>query len=56
VAELLRNGLGVEVTDAKGSFRELSVLVDDKIVARRRWFRFPKDDELLSTVKQAMAA
>ena len=56
VAEVLKKELGVEVTEAKGSFREFSVLVDDKVVARRKWFRFPKEDRLISSVKEALAA
>jgi len=56
VAELLKKELGVEVSEAEGSFRELSVLVDNQVVARRKWFRFPKDADLLASVRQAAAA
>ena len=31
VADILKKDLGVEVSETKGSFRELSVLVDNKL-------------------------
>ncbi len=55
VADTLKENLGVEVSETKGSFRELSVLVDNQVVARRKWFRFPKDQDLVATVRQAAA-
>jgi hypothetical protein len=56
VADLLKKELGVQVSETKGSFREFSVLVDEKIIAKRKWFRMPKDEDVVSAVKQAVAA
>jgi hypothetical protein len=54
VAELLKQEVGAEVSLVKGSIQELSVRVGDQVVARKKWFRFPKDDALVARVKQAL--
>lgn len=46
----------MEVNRVKGSIQELSVLVGDQVVARKKWFRFPKDEAVVSAVRQALAS
>ena len=55
VADFLQRELGTEVRRIEGSMGELSVLVGDATVARRRWFRFPSDETVLAKVREALA-
>lgn len=54
VAELLKKELGVEASQVKGRIQELSVHVGNQVVARKKWFRFPKDDTVVAAVRQAL--
>ncbi|MBI4660314.1 MAG: hypothetical protein HY735_15875 [Verrucomicrobia bacterium] len=55
VAARLKQDLGVEPKLAHGRLQELSVLVGDKVVARKKWFRFPKDEAVVAAVRTALA-
>jgi hypothetical protein len=51
---LLKNELGVQVEIVSGNTGEFTVWVDDRIVARKGWVRFPKDLKVLQAVRAAL--
>src|SRR5438876_1106452 len=53
VAALLKKELGVEVETVAGANGEFTVWVDDKLVARKSWVRFPSDQRVLEAVRSA---
>jgi hypothetical protein len=56
VAELLKRELNVEAALVRGRKGEFSVMVNDQVVARKGWFRFPPPEKILAAVKQALTA
>jgi len=50
---LLKKELGVEVETVAGANGEFTVWVDDKLVARKGWVRFPSDQRVLEAVRSA---
>jgi hypothetical protein len=55
VAELIRRELGVQAELIEGDRGEFSVWVDNQIVAKKGWVRFPSDQKILTVVRQAIA-
>jgi hypothetical protein len=51
---LLRKELGTDVDVVEGDAGEFSVLVGDRIVARKAWLRFPSDQRVLEAVRTAL--
>jgi len=56
VAATLRKALGAEVETIGGKTGEFTVWVDDKLVARKGWLRFPSDQTVLDGVRAALDA
>ena len=55
MAALIKRELGIEAKLVEGKTGEFTVLVDDKVVARKGWVRFPGDAKILSAVQQKIA-
>jgi hypothetical protein len=55
VAELIRRELGVEAELVEGKLGEFTVWVDDQMVAKKGWLRFPSDQGVLSEVRQILS-
>ena len=56
MADLIKKELGIEVKLTGGKLGEFAVVVNDRVVARKRLFRFPPGDEVLSAVRQALGS
>ena len=56
MAALLKKELGSDVNRVKGRIQEFSVRVGDEVVARKRWFRWPTDEAIVTAVRQALVA
>ncbi len=52
----MRKELSVEANLVTGSRAEFCVLVGDRVVVKKGWFLFPKEEVVLSAVRQALAA
>jgi hypothetical protein len=52
---LLKKELRADVETVGGSTGEFTVWVDDQLVARKKWLRFPSDEKVLQAVKTALA-
>jgi len=48
---LIKKELGVDVETAGGKTGEFTVWVDDKLVARKGWLRFPADRKVVAAVR-----
>lgn len=55
MAELIRRELGTEPELVEGDRGEFTVWVGDRMVAKKRWVRFPPDQRVLTAVRQALA-
>jgi hypothetical protein len=56
VAELIKREFGVEPELVEGDRGEFTVWVGNRMVAKKGWVRFPRDERVLSGVRQALAA
>ena len=56
MAELIKRELGVEPEVVEGDRGEFTVWVGDRMVAKKGWVRFPADEKVLSSVRQALTA
>jgi hypothetical protein len=54
VAEKIENALGIKAKLIKGNRGEFTVWVEDKLVAKKGWIRFPSDQKVLEAVKAAL--
>jgi hypothetical protein len=54
VADLIRRELRVQTELIEGDRGEFSVWVDNKVVAKKGWLRFPSDEKVLKAVRQAI--
>jgi hypothetical protein len=54
VAELIKRELGVQPELIEGDRGEFSVWVDNQMVAKKGWVRFPSDKKVLTAVRQAI--
>jgi len=55
VADFIKKKLSIEVELKEGRLGEFTVLVNDKVVARKWLFRFPPDDKVLLAVRAVSA-
>jgi predicted Rdx family selenoprotein len=55
VAAELKNAMGVDATLEVGNSGEFTVWVDDKMVAEKKWGRFPDPADVTKAVGAAMA-
>lgn len=53
---MIKERFGIEAELVKGRRGEWSVLVNDKVVAKKGWFRFPPEEKVLASVEQAIKA
>jgi hypothetical protein len=53
VAAELKKEIGVDSTLEVGSSGEFTVWVDGKMVAEKRWGRFPSPEDVIAAVKAA---
>ena len=53
MAAQLKKDLGVDATLEIGGSGEFTVWVDDKLVAEKKWMRFPAPEDVVQAVKQA---
>jgi hypothetical protein len=53
---LLKKELGIEAEIVEGKTGEFTVWVDDQLVARKGWIRFPSDQTVLQAVTAALRA
>jgi hypothetical protein len=51
---MLRKELGVDVETVGGKTGEFTVWVDDQLVARKGWIRFPSNQTVLEAVRSAL--
>lgn len=51
MAAELKNAFGVDATLEVGSSGEFTVWVDDKMVAEKKWGRFPDPGDVVAAVK-----
>ena len=56
MADLLKRELNLEAALVRGEKGEFSVVVNDQVVARKGWLRFPAPEKILAAVRQAIAA
>jgi len=56
VAAELKKALGVDAKLEVGGSGEFTVWVDDKVVAEKKWMRFPAPEDVVAAVKQASAS
>jgi len=54
VAELIKNEVGLDAEMTLGSPGEFSIWVDGRQVAKKGWFFFPTDTQVLAGVRQAL--
>ena len=54
-AASIKKELGIETELIEGKRGEFTVWVDDKIVAEKGWIRFPSDEKVVESVKQALS-
>jgi hypothetical protein len=54
VADLIKRELGVHPVLIEGDRGEFSVWVDNQIVAKKGWLRFPSDQKVLTAVRHAI--
>lgn len=54
MAELIKRELGVEPELVEGDRGEFTVRVGDRVVAKKGWVRFPRDETVLAGVRQAL--
>ena len=54
MAAEIKDELGVETELVKGGRGEFTVWVDDEMVAKKGWFRFPPVEKILANVKEAL--
>jgi hypothetical protein len=54
VADLIKRELGVETELVEGSRGEFTVWVNDQLVAKKGWVRFPQEQKVLTAVRQAL--
>ena len=55
MAALIKRELGIEAKLIEGKTGEFTVLVDNEVVAKKGWVRFPADAKVLSAVQQKLA-
>jgi len=51
---LLKKELGVDVETVGGKTGEFTVWVGDRLVAQKGWVRFPSDQKVLASVREAL--
>ena len=56
MAAELKKALGVDAKLEVGGSGEFTVWVDDKVVAEKKWMRFPAPEDVVAAVKQASAS
>jgi hypothetical protein len=54
VADLLKRKFGVEAELVEGKKNEFSILVDNKVVAKKGWLIFPEDKKIITAVSRAL--
>jgi hypothetical protein len=54
VAALIKDELGIETKLVKGGRGEFTVWVDDQMVAKKGWFRFPPVEKIVESVREAI--
>ena len=55
MAELVKKELGIDTELKEGERGEFSVLVNNKVVAKKGYVFFPKDQKVLAAIRQAIA-
>ena len=53
-AASIKQELGIEAELIEGGRGEFTVWVDDKLVAEKGWIRFPSDEKIVESVRQAL--
>ena len=56
MAELIKREFGIQPELIEGDRGEFSVWVDNQMVAKKAWLRFPSDQKVLTAVRQAITA
>ncbi|HLH30074.1 MAG TPA: hypothetical protein VKY31_02650 [Terriglobia bacterium] len=51
---MLKKELGVDVETVGGKTGEFTVWVGDRLVAQKGWVRFPSDQKVLASVREAL--
>lgn len=54
MAATIKEKLGIETELIEGGRGEFTVRVDDRIVAKKGWIRFPPEEKILAGVKEAL--
>ena len=54
MADMIKRELGIEAELQEGDRGEFTVWVNDKVVAKKGWFRFPQNERVLSAVRQEL--
>ena len=56
MAELIERELGIKAELKEGERGEFTVWVNDKVVAKKGWLRFPQNGKVLSAVRQELGS
>ena len=56
MAAELKKALGVDAKLEVGGSGEFTVWVDDKVVAEKKWMKFPAPEEVVAKVRDALPA
>jgi hypothetical protein len=51
---LIKEKLGIEPELVEGGRGEFTVRVNDEIVAKKGWFRFPAEEKIIESVKESL--
>jgi len=54
VAALIKRETGIEPQLAQGRLGEFSVRVDQRLVIKKGWIKFPPDEQVLAAVEDAL--
>ncbi len=54
MAEMIKTELGIEAELQEGDRGEFTVRVDDKVVAKKGWLRFPQNEKVLAAIRQEL--
>lgn len=54
MVELIEEEFGLKAECKQGRLGEFAVLVNDRVVARKKLVKFPSDREVVSAIRQAL--
>jgi hypothetical protein len=55
VAAMIKSKLGVEPELIEGGRGEFTVWLDDELIAKKGWFKFPSEEKIIAELKTALS-